>query len=226
MRFCKKFVTFLLCFFYIFTPLTTTGQSFSAIDLERLLRNHPLTKSYDHKSGRFKNTASEIIPPEKLSQQIAQLESSLSAAQAKKSEIIRSSVLNDFDAEKEEQLWDKLKTIDNTIEKQQQELAQKKQLMHTDGIPDISTVVEIIKGILRDVRIDYRKERPPNSIVINRLPRFPTPPPTLENGADGLLSFFYRGDPAKLTTYLKHAYAISLLFGASSSPILYQREGD
>ena len=60
----RKNILQMLSFFVAVVPLLVSGETFRAVDFERLLQKHPLMRKYDPETGRFKETKSEIIPVE------------------------------------------------------------------------------------------------------------------------------------------------------------------
>lgn len=222
MKKCKVFLTQMLCFFYIMTPFISTGQSFKVVDFERLLRNHPISKNYDPETGRFKNTASEIIPLDRLAEEIDTLEQQIKDIQLEKASMVSASIIESFEADAENDVWQRIESYDQRIKKLDETLTQKKSLYKSSGIPEASTVLAVINEIHQDVRQQHIDPSLSSSIILNKLPAFPVDIPEINQETNGLLNYFYTRNPASFNNYISSNYSIGMLFKSLDLPILYK----
>jgi len=216
MKKCKK-ILLLLNFFALLLPLSLNASAFSEVDLQRLLKNHPIMKNYQPETGRFLNTPSEIQPIEKIKVVISSLTSRIELLESEK----KRKLSDHFSTESsgEESLWQSLKGKDSEIESAAKEIKHLKELSAAGGIPGFETVLKISEEIWKDIYSELVGLR---GVVVNNLPVNPPGiPPNINN--NDLRRFFYSPLPESLTAYTKFSIEIGFLFRTSSKTIIYQK---
>lgn len=218
MRMCKKILP-MLSIFSLCVPFVCFSQALKTVDFERLISNHPLMKQFDRETGRFKGTPSEILPLDVLQQRVGSLTSELEALEARKAKVVATSMLEASGVD-EERVWDEIGSLDRQIAAVKGRLLPEQTLLEQKGVPGLETVFTIATGIVNDVvGAEFAADR----LVINKLPRYPSEPPTV--GVNDLRRLFYSRDRAVLEKYLTAAPVIGLMFSGSDRPVLYAREG-
>jgi hypothetical protein len=215
---CKK-ILLLLSIFLGLAVLPGKCQTFSVYNLERLVNNHPLMKNYNPETKRFKDTPSEIKSVEVLEKQIASV-----SAEIIKLEALRAKMLNDsFSSQSfdENSLWKSIRTISFKENKLKNQLAGFENLLDTDGIPPIETLLEVVRGIAHDVLNEIHQKSSEDEICLNKFPRFYQSPPDFRSNP--FKKFFVLPDNKELLLeYLRYSKSISLLFPKSVEPILHE----
>lgn len=215
---CKKNLQ-LLSIFAFLVPHILEGTEFKAVDFERLLNRHPLMRQFDPETGRFKGTPSEIIPVEVLQNRVASLTGQIAALEQTKSDLVASAMVNA--GADESAVWLKIGEYDRDIDMLRKRLAGERELLDQKGVPAFSTLFAVASDLVKSI---CRAEMASNTVVINKLPRFPANPPVF--GGNDLRHFFYSSDPDCLETYLSRAGLIGLMFAQTDDPIIFQRAGE
>lgn len=218
MKTCKKFLH-LLNILFLCVPLVANAQTFKTIDFERLLLNHPLMKNFDPATGRFRDTPSEIVPIAVLQQKISSMTTQISDLEKQKAKIVAELVLK-TDQNSEEIIWQQLKDLDSKIETVKKQMQPVQKLLEQGGVPGYETVFAIATQLVNDI-VGSRYEK--NHLVVNKLPRFRSVPPALNN--NDLRRFFDHKNIEILEKYLSQAGIIGLMFSHIDQPVLYSREG-
>ncbi|MEW6708763.1 MAG: hypothetical protein AB1403_02985 [Candidatus Riflebacteria bacterium] len=212
---CKKNLQLLS--FFVLISLSVSGQTFSSCDFERLIMQHPLMNQYDPESGRFRGTPGEIISPAEVDSRIASTHAQIDLLQEKRKSVLADS-LKSGDESGENELWENLAGINQRVMELKQSLMELDELKATGGVPPVSRNLPIARQII----LDTRQKFPKTELLLNRLPRFfMYPPDFLENE---LRRFFRAPQQIELLKdYLEQVPAISLLFPATSEPVLIKR---
>jgi hypothetical protein len=206
----------MLNIFFIFAGSHLFGQTFEACDLNRLLEKHPLMKQFDKKTNRFKNTKSAIKDINELTQERKSLQSKIKKLELKKSKLVAASLTTSETNTSGNNLWQKIKKIDEKITEFKNKLPEIKELIDTGGVPPITTVLPIARRIVKETIQELKPGA--NKIIINKLPRFYLPAPDFKQNL--LRKFFYNPHKtSRLTEYLKQINRTSLLFKEVSKPV-------
>ena len=216
---CKKKLH-LLNFFAVFLCCTLAAQEFKEVDFERLLRNHPMMQNHDPLTGRFRNTPSEPQSVEKLSSTGQELKERLLELDRQRATLTLSSLKQSaVSRSQEEPIWASLAAIDKETSEIQSSLREIEELLASHGIPGFVTVMDIADQLTAELLAHVAG----SPIVINKLPRFYSSPPLLNNL--DLRRFFWKNDAQLLENYLAYSHVISLLFSSTDRVIVYQKEG-
>jgi hypothetical protein len=220
-----KKVFILLKFLYlIFFSSTLSAQTFKVVDFDRLLRNHPIAGQYDKTSGSFKDTSSEIVPVEKLHKDLTQLHQTIEQLKKQKSELVYRNMVKIYDKENEEDIWEKIRKVDDAITKAQANEQMKQELLEKGGNPGIAGFEKVVNEIYRDVHKKYSEDGSKKTIILNRLPDFVYFPKKIKHNKNDLLRFFYSRSDKVLKSYLAHSYEVGMLLSSTSNPVLYTKK--
>ncbi len=217
MRKCKNILR-LLSFFVAAVPLVVSGETFRAVDFERLLQKHPLMRKYDPETGRFKETKSEIIPVEKLQERVASITADIAACEKEKSDLVLAT-MNSSESGAEAHAWERIGQIDRKLAELKSRLQIEQSLIKNKGVPGYDNLLEIAGQIYHETVLP---EVATGVLLLNKLPRFPAAPPQLEK--NDLRCFFYSRNGEVLTRYLAQAGKIALMFEKTDQPILYSAD--
>jgi hypothetical protein len=217
---CKKFLT-LLSFFVLFSSITLKAQQINWLDFERLIKKHPMMKNFDPATNRFKNTSSEILDVKDLQKQLASITQNLEKLNQEKSQLVASSLFNESSAN-EEATWNSLKAIENNIESLSTKKVQLEQSIQNNGYTAATTILPIIRSILRDQFNEIEKNK--TDILLNKLPRYRIQPVLI--GENPVKKLFENHDLASpdLKKYLEQRHSISLMFNKTDIPVLFPGE--
>ncbi len=218
MRICKKNLH-LLSIFVFLVPSLVGAVDFKQVDFERLLKQHPLMKNYDPETGRFKNTPSEIIPVSLIEQRIASISAQIRLCDKRKSDLVVSAMSSDAEID-ENDIWGQIGKLDHEISTLQKRLQAEENMLEQKGVPGYETLFSVVTDLTRSV---IESASAANRVLINKLPRFRSEPPSL-SGFD-LRHFFYRPDLQHLRKYLSQAGLIGSLFSKTDGSIIYNRNG-
>lgn len=222
MKICKK-ILHLSLFFACCVPFLAAAATFNAIDLDRLLQNHPLMKQFDPSTGRFRNTPSEPQSPAKLElklQEIStEIDNHLNAKTERLQLMMRDSSSN---TSSEEDSWAFLAERDQKIAQLKIEVAKLENLLAGNGVPGFETILEIAGHIASETLSRLTDE---DCIVLNRLPRtllsevpqFPK---------QSIRHFFWTKKVEVLSKYLEHSRLIGNIFECIDRPIVYKRTNE
>lgn len=217
MKKCKNILR-LLSFFVVAVPLLVSGQTFRAVDFERLLQKHPLMRKYDPETGRFKETKSEIIPVEKLQERIASISADIAACESEKSELVLAT-MNSNEPAAESTAWEKIGRIDRRLAELKERLQTEKALLEDKGVPGYDKLLEIAGQIYHETVLP---ETSTDCVLLNKLPRFVAAPPQLAD--NDLRRFFISRKAEVLEKYLAQAGKIALMFEKTDQPIVYSAD--
>jgi len=212
----------LLSFLYILGCFSLNASEFAVMDLDLLLRQHPLFAEFDFETGRFKNTPSEIIPEDKLKNQISILADEIAMLEEQKLLLVKNKIVEFFDKNMEEENWKKIAEIDKKLINCRDELLKKHELLKIGGVPGISHLYEVLSGIYKDIVKQHFVSS--ETVYLNRLPVVAGPFPDLIRTKTGLFNFFYKRDEESLVEYLRYNYEIGMLIKSGSDSIIYQKE--
>lgn len=217
MRRCKN-ILLLLSFFVAAVPLLASGETFRAVDFERLLQKHPLMRKYDPETGRFKETRSEIIPVAKLQERIASISAAIAACENEKSELVLAT-MNSGDSVSEAHAWERIGQIDRQLAELKTGLQTEQSLLADEGVPGYDKLLEIAGQIYHETILP---EIATGVLLLNKLPRFVATPP--RPAGNDLRHFFYSCNGEVLEKYLAQAGKIALMFEKTDQPILYSSD--
>jgi len=217
MRRCKNILR-LLSFFVAAVPLLASGETFRAVDFERLLQKHPLMRKYDPETGRFKETKSEIIPVEKLQERVASITADIAACEREKSELVLAAI-NSGESSTEALTWEKIGQIDRRLAELKTRLQMEQSLLDDKGVPGYDKLLEIAGQIYHETVLP---EIATGVLLLNKLPRFAAAPP--QSADNDLRRFFYSRNGEILEKYLAQAGKIALMFEKTDQPILYSAD--
>ncbi|HNS08601.1 MAG TPA: hypothetical protein PKN29_02815 [Candidatus Ozemobacteraceae bacterium] len=217
MRRCKNILR-LLSFFVFAVPLLVTGETFRAVDFERLLQKHPLMRKYDPETGRFKETKSEIIPVEKLQERVASISAEIAASEREKSDLVLRT-MNSNESAAENLAWEKIGQIDRRLSELKERLKAEQSLLEDKGVPGYDKLLEIAGQIYHETVLP---EIATGCVLLNKLPRFAAAPP--RPAENDLRRFFFSRKAEILESYLTQAGKIALMFEKTDRPILYSAD--
>lgn len=214
-----SFFLHLSLFFYIFFPGTLIAQEYHRIDLERLLREHPLMKRFDPETARFIKTPDDRKDVSQIHAELADLEKRLTQAEAEKSAIVKGDLLSQTDPRKLETIWERIRKMDSKIAAMQNEFERLSKLLASGGIPPLKTLMDDVGTLISDVlsRIPHGH----TAILLNLFPRFPVPCPAFPEA--GLNDFLRKNDVHLLRRYASFSCYTGLLFPSCSEPILFNK---
>lgn len=214
---CKK-ILHLLKIFALLATASVYGQSFKAVDFERLLKAHPLIKKYDPKTHRFRDTKSEPTPVKVLKKRQTEIDNRMKKLAKYKSRIISDSLQN---KNSEKFTWDSISKIDVELKSLKKEKAELIDSIAINGDTEVQTILPILQKALSEV-IKAARNGEEKQILINKLPRYRClTPPKLDNG---LRSFIRTGNRKDVTSYLRYSPFIGLMFKHTDQTILFERE--
>lgn len=214
---CKK-ILHLLKIFALLATASVYGQSFKAVDFERLLKAHPLIKKYDPKTHRFRDTKSEPMSVEVLKKRQVEITNRMKELIKNKSVIISDS----FQSKNSEKFtWDSISKIDTELKLLRKEKANLIDAIALNGNTEIQTILPVIQKALSDVLRSVKTGKD-NQIIVNKLPRYRcfTPP----RFGNGLRTFLRTGNRMNAESYLRYSPFIGLLFKHTDQTILMKRE--
>lgn len=217
---CKIF-TILLSFFYISTFSTVQAVEFKTVDLDRLLKQHPLLSQYDSVTGRFRNTPSEIFSVAELEAQMTEIASSIALIEENKRMLVANTMLETFDRNNEDKSWDTIGKLDRELDKAKAILREKQILYNIGGDPGINKLYEVVSGIYQDVKNENFTAS--EAVYLNRLPVHVVKAAGFPSTRNYLSEFFYNPDKESLLPYLAHVYNIGMLFNITTYPVVYQK---
>lgn len=206
-----------LLFFYMFSLCPAFSQEYRRIDLERLLRNHPLMKQFDPKTARFVRSADERKDATQLQAELGVLERRIAEAESEKSRFVKTSLLNDSSSGNTEAAWEHLRNFDEKISLMQKEKAKMSDLLRTGGVPPLKTLYDDVKGLAAD--LFPRQQSGSGTILLNVFPRYPVKHPELPEMS--LNDFFQTRNLSILRQHASFSCYTGLLFRATAEPILY-----
>lgn len=206
-------------FFYMLCAGTLAAQEYHRIDLERLLREHPLMKRFDPEVARFIKSPDDrkdvsLIPAERAS-----VEKRLAQAEAAKSAIVKNTLLSRSDPKALEEAWARIRKIDSEISVLKSTLERLSKLLEAGGIPSLKALMDDVSALLSDVF--SRQPHGSTAILLNVFPRFSAPCPAFPE--NGFIEFLRSKDVRFLRTYTSFSCSTGLLFPSSSEPILFNK---
>lgn len=195
------------------------GQTFSEVDFERLLMNHPMMKNYDASTGHFNNTPHALLDVKKLKAENKALEKELKELKKKTRTNAKSMAVSEIDDE--EAFWGRVTSLEGRIKEAEYKIARNKELISSGGDPGYTKLFPIVDEMCNDLFVPlYNKDR----VVLNKLPRYYIDKSNLKE-CD--FRIFWRNPNAEaLEKYLSFAPVISMLFPKSDRTILYQKSGE
>ena len=214
----RKNILQMLSFFVAAVPLLVSGETFRAVDFERLLQKHPLMRKYDPETGRFKETKSEIIPVENLQKRVASITAEIADCESEKSELVLAA-MNSGEASTEALTWEKIGQIDRRLAELKARLQTEQSLLANKGVPGYDKLLEIAGRIYHETVLP---ETATGALLLNKLPRFAATPPLLADS--DLRRFFFSRNGEVLEKYLAQAGKIALMFEKTDQPILYSAD--
>lgn len=211
----KVFIT-MICSFLVF-PLW--GQTFSEVDFERLLMNHPMMKNYDPKTGHFRNTPYALHDVKSLKNENASLKNELKALI--KNEKNNSKAIITEDIKDEEAFWSKVSDFSDKKLKIENKIDVNDELITSKGDPGYVKLFPIVDKMCNDLLIPMYDK---NKVVLNKLPRYYIEKPNF--GDCDFKLFWFSKNPEALKKYLQFAPVIAMIFSKSDKAILYQKSGE
>ena len=204
-------------FFFIFILLNTLSynllwaQTFIQYDFDELIKNHPLMKKYDKKTGYFKGTGyDKKYDVNKLLDENQILKNELKELDVKIKEN-EEKFLSD-----NEENWQLITDLNKRKSELKEKIDKNINIIAEEGEPEILKLVNIIDTITEDSLLPlYNVDK----IILNKLPKYTSKIPF--NSTNNLRQYYYTFDKNKLTEYLKDSYAISLMFNNSNNTILF-----
>lgn len=213
----KKFIFTILFTAY---ALMANAQTFTEVDFERLIMNHPLLKNFEPDTGYFKNTKYYPVPLDVLKNEIASMTEEMNSLEKNIKDKAVSTI--DEDIDDEEAFWNNIADSDRRIKEIDHQLTDKRNLLIGGGLPGTEELLPLMEGLCNDVFSQiYEKDR----IILNNLPKYYSEPPLLDFH-DSLQNFFYRPENGILEAYLSQSALIGLMFPESNKAILFQKEND
>ncbi|MDD3323464.1 MAG: hypothetical protein PHS59_18665 [Paludibacter sp.] len=211
----------------LLTTLTTPSLfavDFMQIDYINLLTNHPIYKDYDPKTGRFKNTKSEILPIERLYEQEKAIVDKIAELENEKAKMVKDSLILSID-KAQNNSWEIIAGIDTEISLLYKQLNELNDLLDNGGIPYESEVVKVISQITDEIKNEYSKNVSLNTVILNKLPfyRKGSSAPNLDNYTSGYFNFLEQNNLQSLNNYINHNSTIGLLFESTAEAIIYSK---
>ena len=212
----NKIVKIMLLITLLTSSLPLLGQTFGEADLERLIMKHPMMKNYDAKTGHFKNTPYELRDVSELKAENASMAAEVESIKAK--ELNNSLNVISADIDDEEAVWSNISSLSKKKQELENKIFKNKNLIENGGDPGYSKLYPIVDNMCNDIFVQlYDKDR----IILNKLPRYPSPQPYLE-GKD-MHYFWFNPNEEILYSYLQQASFISLIFPSVDKTILFQK---
>lgn len=215
---CKKILQ-MLSFFVFLLCLHADGQTFRSVDLERLIQSHPMMKNFDQKTGRFKNTNTQVRPVEEIKKEISQLNSEINDLRISRQELLCKNLANTANPKDDQKTWETLNEMEKKSKSLKSTLESLEELLTYNGVPPLSRNLTIARKIISETKQSMKVGE--DEIIINKLPRFFQDCPFFsENPLKK--AFAKPGETYSLIEYMNRANTISLLFNEVAEPILFQ----
>lgn len=214
-----SFFLHLSLFFYMLCAGTLTAEEYRRIDLERLLREHPLMKTFDPEVARFIKTPDDRKDVPLIHTERAEIEKRLAQAEAEKSAIVKGNLLSRPAPKALEEAWARIRKMDSEIAGLKSSLERLSKLLEAGGIPTLKMLMDDVRALLSDIL--SRQPHDDTAILLNVFPRFSAPCPAFPG--NGLSDFLRSREALMLRTYASFSCYTGLLFPSCSEPILFRK---
>mgnify|MGYP000905693431 CR=1 FL=1 len=205
--------------FYILCAGTVAAQEYRRIDIERLLREHPLMKKFDPEVARFIKTPDERKDVSLIRTERTEIEKRLAQAEAAKSAIVKSNLLSRPGSKELEEAWSRIRKMDSEIAGLKSTLERLSKFLEAGGIPTLKVLMDDVRWMLSDIL--SRQPHGETTILLNVFPRFSAPCPAFPES--GLSDFLHSKDVGMLRTYASYSCYTGILFPSCSEPILFRK---
>ena len=200
-------------FSFVFWSSVGFAQSFVQSDLDRLIKNHPLMKSFNKDTGFFENTNYDKADVNKIFKETSGMEQELDEINKK---ISSDSKIIFSDGSDEEKIWEDINQLNTRQEEIERKLKNNQDIIDREGYPERTNLVKIVDKITEDSILPLFDN---NKIVLNKLPKYDCLPPEIQS--KDLRNFYYSLESDNLKEYLRHSYNIGLLFLHSDNIVSY-----
>ncbi|HOY66348.1 MAG TPA: hypothetical protein PLP29_05615 [Candidatus Ozemobacteraceae bacterium] len=195
------------------------------MEFDRLLREHPLMSQFDEETGRFKGTPSEVREAASIASEIASLDRDLASVERRRSEMAGALLLASDPLGADFSGWNEVREADAGIAELQKRRDALTGLMRIGGAPDADSLTPLVSGLVQDLLASC--SRAPDTILLNRFPRFPAAPPVVEIRPPGEKdgpNDPIQPDLMRLREVIRSAPLLGPLFPSTERPILYSGE--
>ncbi len=206
-------------FFYILCAGTLAAQEYRRVDLERLLREHPLMKRFDPEVARFIKTPGDRKDVALIRMEVAEIEKHLTQAEAAKSAVVKGNLLSQPDSRAREEAWTHIRKMDSEIAVLKSTFERLSKHLEAGGIPTLKALMDDVRSLLSDIL--SRQSHGSTAILLNVFPRFSAPCPAFPE--TDLNDFLSSKDASILRTYTSFSCYTGLLFPSCSEPILFPK---
>ena len=190
--------------------------SFSEIDFEKLVLQHPTMNSYDSESGYFINSPYEHYDVDKLKKEVEELTSKLEALNKKETKLASQTL--ETDEVDEETFWNNVSKDSKQKNELENKIWEKISIINSGGEPGYDGLFTIVSKMTKDVICPLYKS---NSLTINKLPKFYF---SDDINKQELNKLFNYNDSDSLKEYIKRAETFGSIFPNSDKNILYNKK--
>ncbi len=205
----------------LFAVFPVGSQVFFPVDLQKSIRDHPLTSRFDRKTGRFIGTESAYKDIASLSERLEDLKKEIGKSKSDQEELSNSVFSGKVD---QENFWKKTRGLREKAEKTRSEILEiESLLMQGKETPDRS-----ILPMIAEIASDVIGEIPDNGVALNSLPPYPpeTESPETIPVRNPWLWFGWTKNRDEVRRYLSKPGRVGRLFRRSRDPILFQKTNE